>query len=44
METLKAWTATAAQWVSEHPTDVVYAAAILASFTALAAVTGGRRR
>jgi hypothetical protein len=41
LDQLKSWTNQAAAWIAANPTDVVYAAVVLAGFTLL---SGGRRR
>lgn len=44
MDALKAYLAQASAWVAANPTDVVYAAAILAGFTLLTGFTSRGRR
>lgn len=44
MDALKGYLAQFEAWIAANPTDVVYAAAILAGFTLLTGLAGGRRR
>jgi hypothetical protein len=43
MDTLKSWTELATAWVTNNPTEVVYAAAILTGIAVLSSLGGSRR-
>jgi hypothetical protein len=44
LDQIKSWANQASGWIAANPTDVVYAAAILAGFTLLSGFGGRRRR